>query len=196
MKTRRPGSLTLLLLAGAAAAAAQATAPQFSAPVALPGDAARKTSVVVIDAPLTLTRDAATGFVHMTAPAFIVDPPLTLLKNAAGESHISVEFMTGPVPLPGTGLVMEPVNGAPDQSRIAIDKTQVLARVVGSPVIGSPCPGDAGVMVDRAFLYVCVPPAPGAATDPANVPGWTWAGAALTLVAAPAAAPAVTPPAR
>lgn len=141
------------------AGAQTATAPQFSAPFALPGETARKTSVVVIDAPLTVTRDAATGFVHVSLPVFIVDLPLT-------------------------------VNMADDgvTKRVGITLPQFYRIGVPAPLIGSPCSGTQGLIADRSYVYICVPPADPVSTppDPAT-PTWTWAAAALVLTP-PAAA--------
>lgn len=177
--TLRLGGFGLLLIVGALAQTG-ATVPQLYVPFALKGDTARRTGTVIVDPPLVMSLDAA-GVAHLSSPSFIIDPPLTLLTNAAGEKHVSVEFLTGPVPTPGTGLRMVPVTGHPDQQSIAIDTSQVLYRVNAAPVIGAACPGDAGVVWDRAYVYVCVPPDPAAPPPADGSTGWTWAGAALTL---------------
>lgn len=151
-----------VLLGFAGAAFSQATVPQLYVPVALPGDTVRKSSTVV------------------------VVPPLTLQHDATGNMQLGVAFTASPPPVPGDGLIIEPIPGT-TATRIAIDKTFTLYRALQpltpSPAIGSPCSGDAGVIVDRMFLYVCVPPADQSQTS-AN-PVWTWAGAAL-LKAVPA----------
>jgi hypothetical protein len=174
------------------ALSAQATVPQFSAPAALPGDAARKSSVIVVDPPLAFTRDDTTGFFHLAMPVFFIDPPLVVTKNAAGETHVGVAFTVSPPPMAGAGLIVELIPNT-DQSRIRIDPAAVLYRANAPVAIGAPCSGDAQVQWDRAYVYVCVPPDPAAAPDPANVPGFTWAGAALTLVAPAAGVANVTP---
>jgi hypothetical protein len=65
-----------------------ATVPQLFVPFALPGDAARKLGTVVIDAPLTFTRDPA-GLTHLGMPSFVVDDPL-LGSTVGGTQHLGI----------------------------------------------------------------------------------------------------------
>lgn len=86
----------LLLLAVAANLLAQATVPQIYVSVALPGATARKTETIVLDPPLTLTRDAA-GVLHLG----ITPQPALCSSDSSGNSFCQVTAgVTSSVPVP------------------------------------------------------------------------------------------------
>lgn len=110
-------------------------------------------------------------------------PPNSIFVQADGTPYFVL-----PPPVTGAGLIPEPIQGSPNAYRVGIDKTVVFYRAQGPqdpvPVIGAVCSGDAGIAVDRLFLYICAPPlVPGS-----GVGNWTWAGAPLqtSLMPAPA----------
>lgn len=113
-------------------------------------------------------------------PVIALDLPLVKTFDTAGNPHVGILDNAVPPPITGAGLIIEPIQGT-SQYRADINRQTVFYRAAGSgivPLIGTACTGDAGVQVDRGFIYVCVPPA----APPADgTPGYTWAGAALQL---------------
>ncbi len=106
MKTALAAAAGVAILA--ICAGASATLNQFWVQVALPGDNAQKFATVLVDAPLTISRDAA-GRVHL---GVALPPPLA--------------------PQVGMGLISLQVAGSPDY-RMQIDGAIIPFRVIPPP---------------------------------------------------------------
>ncbi len=139
MKTALAAAAGVAILA--ICAAGSATLNQFWVQVALPGDSAQKFATVLVDAPLTMSRDAA-GRVHL---GVALPPPLA--------------------PQVGMGLISLQVAGSPDY-RMQIDGAIIPFRVIPPPAGPGPCTGlGTGAWASGGgFFFLCeIDETPGAA---------------------------------
>lgn len=139
-----------------------ATVPQLYVSHALPGDAGRVVGTIVVDPPLTLTRDI-TGLSHLG-----IDP------------QYKYSFGTGFLTLSSASPV------SPVVTQVELDTSYVMYRVLAGsarPVFGAACDrGTGGFYADRSVVMVCVANTAG--------DGFIWAGGILQTSEPPCSADA------